>query len=291
MCENILHQVIQISKPDTFVFDGTMPYGGIRRVFSAYPKMKKIWIKRGLYRDIEIDAKLEKFLGVFDRIIVPGELASDFHKGSLENKSDVNPIVLGERVEVLGRDEACTKLGLDLARRTAYIQLGAGNINDIHGLTVQILTALGKLADIQIILGESPIAKRTISVSDECKVISEFPNYRYFNAFDFAVLAAGYNSVYESMYFGLPAIFFPNLATGADDQMARARIAERKAGAFVFERFDEETFVAAASKMLAERKLRRTKYLVPFQNGAEAAAKIILGEDHAPAVTEQEEIG
>ena len=288
MLENSLHQVIQISKPGTFVFDGTMPYGGIRRVFSAYPNMKKIWIKRGLYHDNEIDAKLARFLGDFDRIIVPGELASDFHKGALENRFDVDPIVLGERAHLLGRDEACKKLGLDPARRTAYIQLGAGNINNIHGLTVQVIAALGKLTDIQIVLGESPIAKRTIPVTDECKVISEFPNYRYFNAFDLAVLAAGYNSVYESMYFGLPSIFFPNLATGSDDQMARARIAERKAGAFVFDRFDEEAFVAAASKMLAERKLRRTKYQVPFQNGAEAAAKVILGEDQPLAVTEQE---
>ena len=70
--------------------------------------------------------------------------------------------------------------------------------------------------------------------------------------------------------------------------MARARIAERKAGAFVFDRFDEGTFVAAASKMLAEQKLRRTKYQVPFQNGAEAAAKVILGEGQRPGVTEQE---
>jgi 2-polyprenyl-3-methyl-5-hydroxy-6-metoxy-1,4-benzoquinol methylase len=288
MLENSLHEVIEISKPGTFVFDGTMPYGGIRRVFSAYPNMKKIWIKRGLYRDNEIDAKLAQFLGDFDRIIVPGELASDCQKGALDNKFDVDPIVLGERVHLLGRDEACKKLGLDPARRTAYIQLGAGNINDIHGLTTQVLAALGKLADIQIVLGESPIAKRTVPVTDECKVISEFPNYQYFNAFDLAVLAAGYNSVYESMYFGLPAIFFPNLATGSDDQMARARIAERKAGAFVFDRFDEETFVAAASKMLAEQKLRRTKYQVSFENGAEAAAKVVLGEDQPPAVTERE---
>lgn len=291
MLENNLHQVIQILKPNTFVFDGTMPYGGIRRVFSAYPKMKKIWIKRGLYRGNEIDAKLAKFVGDFDRIIVPGELASDFQKGALENKFDVDPIVLGERVHLLVRDEACNTLGLDPARRTAYIQLGAGNINDIHGMTVQVIAALGKLAGVQIVLGESPIAKRTISVADECKVISEFPNYRYFNAFDLAVLAAGYNSVYEAMYFGLPAIFFPNLATASDDQMARARIAEREAGAFVFDRFDEEAFIAAASKILAARKLRRTKYMVPFENGAEAAAKIVLGEDETSAVTKQEAFG
>src|SRR5690606_5154986 len=44
----------------------------------------------------------------------------------------------------------------------------------------------------------------------------------HFAAFDYAVVAAGYNSFHETLRFGVPALFVPNDATSLDDQVARA---------------------------------------------------------------------
>ena len=49
-------------------------------------------------------------------------------------------------------------------------------------------------------------------------------NSIYFNGFDATVQAGGYNSFHETRTFGLPALFYPNMNTGMDDQLARCNV-------------------------------------------------------------------
>ena len=59
-------------------------------------------------------------------------------------------------------------------------------------------------------------------------MLRDYPNSMYFNAFDATVQAGGYNSYHETRKFGLPALFFPNMKTGMDDQLARCKVAEKE---------------------------------------------------------------
>ena len=50
----------------------------------------------------------------------------------------------------------------------------------------------------------------------------------FFNAFDASIQAGGYNSYHEVRKFGIPTIFYPNMKTGMDDQLARCKQAEKE---------------------------------------------------------------
>jgi len=104
------------------------------------------------------------------------------------------------------------------------------------------------------------------------KTIVDYPNSKYFSAFDFAVVAAGYNSVCEVVMLGLPAVFFPNIETGADDQAKRAMQACAFGRYECMLDFDDEKFSSVVGRLLdgeagGERYAR--------ENGAIQAAKII----------------
>ena len=59
-------------------------------------------------------------------------------------------------------------------------------------------------------------------------ILRDYPNAQYFNGFDAVIQAGGYNSFHETRAFGLPALFYPNLETGMDDQLARCLLAEEE---------------------------------------------------------------
>jgi predicted glycosyltransferase len=57
----------------------------------------------------------------------------------------------------------------------------------------------------------------------------------YFLAFDATVLAGGYNSFHEVRHASMPALFYPNMETGMDDQLARCKVAESEGWGIVIE--------------------------------------------------------
>ncbi len=68
---------------------------------------------------------------------------------------------------------------------------------------------------------QSSIGKGLRVPDDVVLLDATFPMSRYFNAFDFAVAASGYNAFHEQIAFGLPSLFVP-MPRNTDDQAARA---------------------------------------------------------------------
>jgi UDP:flavonoid glycosyltransferase YjiC (YdhE family) len=272
--ENTLDDIIRIHRPAAVVFDGTYPYDGLRHALDARREIKRIWIKRGLYRTAGFSETVRDYIDTFDRVILPGEL-SDMAKPSSDGKtSRVPPIVYEPRESRVTRAGACTMLRLDPHKPIAYIQLGAGNINDIREQTQVVIDVLNRrFPDLQLVLGESPIARTRARFQGRYALLRDYPNSIYFDAFDIAILAAGYNSVYETMFFGLPAIFVPR-TVGTDDQLARARLAERMSGARLMESFDTESLCRLVQTMLGQA--RGSSSAKAFGNGARPAAHHIL---------------
>jgi len=217
-----VQNVLSVHRPGTLVFDGTIPYLGLQRTMRAYGRISYIWIKRGLYKEGVNSKRLNSFLDGFDKVIAPGELADDDFKVSLgaNNVYAVNPISLLDKKDLLSRERARKELRLNSGATCAYVQLGAGNINGISDLQERLISNM-QARGIQVVLGQSPISLHPEPNINADSVIVDYPNSKYFAAFDFAVLAGGYNSVCEAITLGLPAIFYPNTNTGADDQVER----------------------------------------------------------------------
>ena len=74
----------------------------------------------------------------------------------------------------------------------------------------------------------------------------------YFRGFDATVQAGGYNSFHETRSFGLPALFYPNMNTGMDDQLARCRIAEEEGWGIVLENRNKDSIVQTTDQLFAK---------------------------------------
>lgn len=268
-----LKNVLEIHRPESLVFDGTIPYLGLQRTMHSYRGIDYFWIKRGLYKEGVDDKRMSSFARGFKAVISPGELVAERPVESADGWLHfVEPISLLDRSDLMESGEARRMLRLATDRPCAYVQLGAGNINGISDVQDRIISLL-RDRGVQVVLGQSPIA---ISPKPDLRadsVIVDYPNSRYFAAFDFAVLAGGYNSVCEAVTLGLPAIFFPNTETGADDQVKRVRQACEFGPYEVLLEFEGGAFNAAVERLLSPPT--KAFELSGQGNGAVSAAKLI----------------
>lgn len=267
--------VLATHRPGTLIFDGSTPYIGLQRIMRRFRSIRYVWIKRGLYKSNVDQQRLDAEVALFDRVIVPAEFGvAEEYADARTSVFTVPPIIGLERQELLSSDEVNARLRLDPARRCAYVQLGAGNINgiaDIQARVVRILRARGY----QVVVGNSPIALRPQRCDEADQEIVDYPNSRYFAGFEFAVLAAGYNSVCEAVALGLPAIFIPNLATQSDDQVMRATLAAGAGQYEVVTEFSDSNFSEAVSR-ISNRVQSHEEFSRADRNGARDAALLVI---------------
>lgn len=110
------------------------------------------------------------------------------------NDWSVEPLVLRNRDEVLSKETATRSLGLDPQRAHCLI-LQNGNEGEFEWLSA----TYDYLAD------EGYEIVRSTNYREK----SLFPAVDYFNAFDFVVTGAGYNSVWECVFFEKECVFVP----------------------------------------------------------------------------------
>jgi len=151
------------------------------------------------------------------------------------------PIVMLDHDELLTKEKARSRLGLPQEAVVVYVQLGAGEINDIESEVRLTVDSLLKNPKVHIVLGESLIGGRIDLEVPRVQILRDYPNSMYFRGFDATVQAGGYNSFHETRTFGLPALFYPNMNTGMDDQLARCKVAEEEGWGIVLESRNKKT--------------------------------------------------
>ncbi|MGB0448915.1 MAG: hypothetical protein ACPGMV_07885 [Candidatus Poseidoniaceae archaeon] len=188
----------------------------------------------------------------FDTIIRPGD-AIDYSEEELDHGLEIlhsSPIILLDEDELLPREKARYRLGLPLDCRAVYVQLGAGQINDISSEIRMTVDALLEHENLHVILGESMIGSRIEIDLPNVHIIRDYPNSQYFKGFDAVVQAGGYNSFHEMRTFGLPTLFYPNMNTGMDDQLARCNIAQSEGWSLVLEERTEASIARSVETLL-----------------------------------------
>jgi UDP:flavonoid glycosyltransferase YjiC (YdhE family) len=227
--ERRFQSVLVEYNPKVVVFDGTAVYPGIRRVIERDPGRVFVWCRRAMWRKGEGRSNLAAS-SLFRLVLEPGELAADADEGVTREEHDrvarISPIVLLEEQELLSREDAADALSIPADSCNVLVQLGAGNIDDTQSATALCLAEAGRRPGVRAVVAESPIADESVS-SGGAQVVCEFPLSRLYRAFDFTVSACGYNTFHEVIRFGVPSIFVPNRNTNRDNQLARARFAER----------------------------------------------------------------
>jgi hypothetical protein len=263
MLEEQLSLVFTQHKPSLFIFDGAFPYRGMLNAVSSFQGIKNVWIRRGMFKkgsNIPVDSIQHFDIIVRPEDSIPASLDEISHE--VETLS-VPPIVLLNEEELLSRKDARLRLMLPEKGPVVYVQLGAGRINDINSevrLTIDSLLSQG----VSVVLGESMLGERLPVELEGVFLLRDYPNSMFFNAFDASIQAGGYNSYHEVRKFGLPTIFYPNMNTGMDDQLARCKQAEIEGWGIVVESRNEQTIPAAVTRLL---KLER-RGTIPQDDGA-----------------------
>lgn len=249
MLEEQLSLVFSQHKPSLFIFDGAFPYRGMLNAVSSFQGIKNVWIRRGMFKkgsNIPVDSIQHFDLIVRPEDSIPASLDEISHEVETLN---VPPIVLLNEEDLLSRKDARLRLMLPEKGPVVYVQLGAGRINDINSevrLTIDSLLSEG----VSVVLGESMLGERLPVELEGVYLLRDYPNSMFFNAFDASIQAGGYNSYHEVRKFGLPTIFYPNMNTGMDDQLARCKQAEIEGWGIVVESRNEQTISAAVTRLL-----------------------------------------
>ncbi|PCJ10636.1 MAG: hypothetical protein COB16_01160 [Rhodobacteraceae bacterium] len=266
---------------DVVVYDGNNPSDGLVNAALANGGCRLVWVRRGMG-----GATPSPYLDnsrFFDCIIEPGEIAGDRDTGPTALRRHeaimVNPIRLLSRDELLPREEALAALGLSADRPVALLQLGGGSNRDILSLADRVITELKAFSELQIVMAEWQNGLCQLPHWPNTHVLRGFPISRYFNAFNFSIAAAGYNTFHEVLAFGLPTIFLANRHPSMDDQAARAEFAQENGAGFDLS--DDQLFhLPALCEALLNDKARsyvRQQCLgLARDNGAREAASAVM---------------
>ena len=224
-----VNELIAFYDPAAVLFDGNVPYQGVLDAITANPDPWYIWSRRGMWRagNHTILEREE----VFDAVLEPGDLADDYDHGlTTQYRSRtrrVKPIRLLDQREMLPRGEARRELGLSAEKPAVLIQLGAGNNFDYRSIHTTAFNHVTNQHQAEVAVGEWLISEKPMDLPENVVRLPGYPFARYFNAFDLAISAVGYNSFHELIYAGVPTILVPNEAMEQDNQLARALYADR----------------------------------------------------------------
>ena len=224
LVEEMLTLVIETHSPSNFIFDGAFPYRGMLDSIHGREEINKIWMRRGMF-------KRGKTVPVgsiehFDLIVHPGD-AIDVVDSEIEHNVEVlktNPVILLDLEKMFTKDVAKNRLGLPADSKVTYVQLGAGQINDIESEIRLTIDALLEHENMRVVVGESMLGKRIEISNERVHLLRDYPNSLYFHAFNYSIQAGGYNSFHEMRTMKIPTLFYPNMNTGMDDQKARCEI-------------------------------------------------------------------
>jgi hypothetical protein len=229
-----LERLIDSYDPALVVYDGNNPSDGLIGAVAQRRDCRLAWIRRGLWGGTT--SKFMRNARWFDLIVEPGELDGQPDEGITAQRRGevamVPPIRLLDSEDLLTREEAAAHLGLDPRKPAVLVQLGAGYNRDIVSLLDELIGVLQRVSNLQICIAEWVNAAQPLSFWPGVKYLRGYPLSQYFNAFDFSIAAAGYNTFHEVIGFGLPTVFIPNRHPTMDDQGGRAEYAQALEAAF-----------------------------------------------------------
>lgn len=260
------------------VFDGVIPYDGIVRAGVRSANLPMIWVRIPMWKRALWDDSVER-AKYFDLVLDTGELAGARNIGAEIPFSDklevIPPMLLCDEDELLSREEARARLGLETSGPAVLLQLGSGNNQALVPVVQHIVSTLEHLGVTQIVIADWVIAEHPLETWPSVTMLRNFPNSHYLRAFDFVVSAAGYNTFHELIGYGVPTLFVPNEKVETDDQLGRSRFAEDEGLGFCMAVAELDNFESHARRLLdpGERKrlvgaCRRRRWT----NGAEVAA-------------------
>ena len=273
MLEENLSLVLNQHKPKMFIFDGAFPYRGMLNAIRSRNRIEKVWVA------VECSGKgptsRSTALSISHRLFVRVMALKLMSISRLKFRAVVHcqpDVADGPRRSIDKRDGQRSVEPSD-GSKIVYVQLGAGRINDIDSEIRLTVDALLKHENLHVVIGESMLGERIFFQHPRVQLLRDYPNSMYFRAFDASIQAGGYNSFHEMRTFGLPTLFYPNMNTGMDDQLARCNIAQTEGWGLVLEERTEANIARSVEALLG---LEVSHERPELTNGADELATLLL---------------
>jgi UDP:flavonoid glycosyltransferase YjiC (YdhE family) len=264
--------------PDVLVVD-TYPAGSFEELLPVlrWRRQRNVFVFREQRPEHAGAELMQATLRLYDRVIVPHGSADEAGPIPEPHKAvAVGPILIRERRELLGRDEARERIGAAREARLAYVSFGGGGDSDAPD-ALELAAEVVKEAGLVPVVGAGPLARRPHVIPGALTLSERQPAIEVLAAFDVAIAGAGYNSVHELLFAGVPSVFVP-FERQVDDQLRRAQQVQAKGAAICCPRLDKASLLQALREALdparAKALHKSAQKLVP-EGGAEKAAKAI----------------
>jgi len=269
--------------PDLLLVD-TFPAGS----FNELPGLLDLGTKNAfIYRDVRPEVAsqptFQSALGLYQLILRldegDGEPAAGTVPDELEDRmTTVGPVLLRSAAETYDRAAAREMLGLPADGSVVYVSTGGGGDRDAEELLRDLVTAAAALPDVRFVIGAGLLYRGREWAAPNVSWTRRPVLVECFRAFDAAITAGGFNTVWELMHCGVPCLFLPR-PRGWDDQEARVtRCIEAGAGTLLPSR-EPEAIAAALRELLAgdtrERSAAAAFRLLPRNHALSAAEEIL----------------
>jgi hypothetical protein len=272
-------ELLETYDPGVVVFDGTYPYAGMLHALRGSGR-RRLWCRRGMWRAGEGRSNL-MFEPEFDAILQPGEAAGAVDAGVTAHTSRrvtrVPPILLRDRSDLLPRGDAAERAGVAPDRLNVLMQPGWEN--EVFGPSASLcIERLSRDPRAQVVVAVSPLRSRAVPLPEGVAKVSTYPLASVYRAFDFSISGAGYNIYHELIAYGLPSLLVPNAGTPLDDQVGRARFAERAGVGRSWESrtdADLDRHLAALLDDGERAQMASRAEALRFENGAGRAAELV----------------
>lgn len=273
---NYLRFSEHLNPHDHLVFDGGYVFDSVYR--SIVEKgLNATWIRRGLWRQGQVNAKALEREKVFSSVIVPSEAFAELnHDYTFERKlHKVGPIVkmdaITDDARAGLRDSLKTQFDRDFDH-LVITMLGGGVAADRSAQIQTICAMLDRRSDCLNLILTWPNA--TISTGlygwKNSQVVTSQNAVKLAQAADLTISAAGYNSFHEILYHQIPSILIPQMAPFMDDQERRARAASDR---------------GCATTILAKELLRLERDVTAYlDNGSALEIRAALAQTELPVI-------
>jgi predicted glycosyltransferase len=269
-------------QPDVLLVD-TFPNGSFGELVSALDLARnRVFVYRPVKDDYAQRPDFQAMLPLYDRILVPeyegtAQVALPEKVGPAVRFT--GPAMVRERVELRSREDARVRFGIPEGRVGVLVSAGGGGDPTAEADLRRATRLLLAHEEVQVVVAAGPLYRGARWGGERISWISEPALAEWLPAFDFAVAAAGYNTVLELMHAGIPAVFLPQEKV-ADEQDRRASAAAAAGAAVMVEGADGRAGLEAAISRFLDageraRASEKARALVPRNHARDAAAEIL----------------
>lgn len=274
---------LALLRPDLLIVD-TFPNGSFHELIGALDLCRhKALVLRPVKEEIAQQPAFRAMASLYDRVVVP-EPAEDHTQLAARLGVDprrlacTGPVMRCESFEMQDRAAARTTLGVD-APRCVLVSAGGGGDATAEQLFATVASLLGDDPNIHLVFAAGPLFRGAPRRGPRLTWWTGPGLAEQLHGVDAAICAAGFNTVHELLFAGVPTVFVPQTKI-ADDQAARVDALVRAGAARVARLDDPAGLRAELLAVLAEpaaSTLRAAGPTVVPENHARDAALEILG--------------